>query len=228
MRRVWAVLGVIVLLGAGVAFAQSGLPRPVKTRAYAPNRVGPQPDVPAPAPKDESVRLSPDTASVPPQQASNPVIQPSAPVATSTKAAGATQTPVVMSVRIGEHEDRTRFVIELSDPVKLRVFTLANPNRVVIDMPQMLWRLNGPQKPSGNGAIKSYRYGLFRPGNSRFVIDLNMPVTASEPMILPPSDGYGYRVVLDLYPVSQEKFEDKAGWPADLQAKETVAEAVAT
>ncbi|HUB84944.1 MAG TPA: N-acetylmuramoyl-L-alanine amidase, partial [Rhizomicrobium sp.] len=107
------------------------------------------------------------------------------------------------------------------------VFTLSNPNRVVIDMPQGLWRLSGPQKPSGNGAIRSYRYGLFRPGNSRFVIDLNMPVTAAEPMILPPSDGYGYRVVLDLYPVSQQKFDGKSGWPADLQAKETVAEAAA-
>ena len=137
------------------------------------------------------------------------------------------QMPVVMNVRIGEHADSTRFVVELSDPVKLRVFTLANPDRVVVDMPQMLWRLNGPQKPSGNGAIKSYRYGLFRPGNSRFVIDLNMPVTAAQPMLLPPSDGYGYRVVLDLYPASQQKFDGAAGWPADLQAKETVAESVA-
>jgi N-acetylmuramoyl-L-alanine amidase len=152
--------------------------------------------------------------------AATAIAQPAA-----TPAAG--QTPVVMNVRIGEHADSTRFVVELSDPVKLRVFTLANPNRVVIDMPQMLWRLNGPQKPSGNGAIRSYRYGLFRPGNSRFVIDLNMPVTAAEPMLLPPSDGYGYRVVLDLYPVSQQKFESTAGWPADLQAKETVAEAAA-
>lgn len=33
--------------------------------------------------------------------------------------------PVVIGARIGEHEDRTRFVVEMSDPVKLRVFTLA-------------------------------------------------------------------------------------------------------
>src|ERR1700722_12748060 len=32
--------------------------------------------------------------------------------------------PVVIGARIGEHEDRTRFVVEMSDPVKLRVFTL--------------------------------------------------------------------------------------------------------
>jgi N-acetylmuramoyl-L-alanine amidase len=158
----------------------------------------------------------------PPGQASAPVSAQAAPV----PVAPGTPVPVVMNVRIGEHEDSTRFVVEVSDPLKLRVFTLSNPDRVVIDMPQVLWRLQGPQKPSGNGAVKSYRYGLFRPGNSRFVIDLNMPVTAAQPMLLPPSDGYGYRVVVDLYPAPQKKFDQTAGWPADLKAKENVVEAI--
>jgi len=137
-------------------------------------------------------------------------------------------TPVVLNARIGEHDDRTRFVIEVSDPLKIRVFTLANPDRVVIDMPEVLWRLNGPQKPTGTGAVKSYRYGLFRPGDSRFVIDLNTPVTAGEPMILPPEAGYGYRVVLDLFPTTQANFEQSSGWPADLRAKENAAETIAS
>ena len=78
-----------------------------------------------------------------------------------------------MSARIGEHEDRTRLVIELSDPVNLRAFALANPDRVVIDMPEVSWRLGAPPRPSGFGPVKSYRYGVFRGGNSRMVIDLN-------------------------------------------------------
>ncbi len=45
--------------------------------------------------------------------------------------------PIVISARIGEHDDRTRLVIELSDPVNLRAFALANPDRVVIDMPDV-------------------------------------------------------------------------------------------
>jgi N-acetylmuramoyl-L-alanine amidase len=135
--------------------------------------------------------------------------------------------PVVIGARIGEHEDRTRFVIEMSDPVKLRVFTLANPNRVVIDLPEMLWRLSAADKPTGAGMVRSYRYGLFRPGDSRFVIDLNAPVRIADPVILPPEGGNGYRVVLDLFPVAQDKFEQTAGWPADLRAKEAAAEKIA-
>lgn len=135
--------------------------------------------------------------------------------------------PIVMSARIGEHDDRTRLVIELSDPVNLRTFALANPDRVVIDMPDVSWRLGAPPRPSGFGAIKSYRYGQFRAGNSRMVIDLNQPVTVSDSLVIPPSAGFGYRVVIDLFPTTRPKFDANAGWPADLRKRETDAERLA-
>ena len=135
--------------------------------------------------------------------------------------------PIVMSARIGEHEDRTRLVIELSDPVNLRAFALSNPDRVVIDMPQVAWRLGAPPKPSGFGPVKSYRYGLFRTGNSRMVIDLNQPVTVADALVIPPAAGFGYRVVIDLFPTNRAKFDALAGWPADLKKRESDAEKLA-
>ena len=146
----------------------------------------------------------------------------------AAKPVATTQQPIVMSARIAEHTDRTRFVVELSDPVDMRTFTLSNPNRVVIDMPAVQWHLDGPPRPTGHGAIKSYRYGLFRPGNSRFVIDLNQPMTVSEPLVIPPENGMGYRVVIDLFPAAQPKFDQVSGWPADLKAREAAAERLAS
>ncbi len=134
------------------------------------------------------------------------------------------QPPVVMSARIGEHDDRTRLVIELSDPVALRAFSLANPNRIILDMPEVAWRLGTPPLPSGHGLIKAYRYGLFRSGNSRMVIDLARPARLGETLAIPPAAGFGYRVVIDLFPTSQSAFEAEAGWPADLRAREAEAE----
>jgi N-acetylmuramoyl-L-alanine amidase len=134
------------------------------------------------------------------------------------------QPPVVMSARIGEHADRTRLVIELSDPVALRAFTLANPNRIILDMPEVAWRLGSPPVPTGQGLIKAYRYGLFRSGNSRMVIDLGRPARLGETLAIPPAAGFGYRVVIDLFPTSQAAFEAEAGWPADLRAREAEAE----
>src|SRR6201986_3313828 len=146
----------------------------------------------------------------------------------TAKGKAQSQLPVVMSARIGDHSDRTRFVVELSDPLSLRTFTLNNPNRVVIDMPAVQWHLDGPPRPSGHGSIRSYRYGLFRPGNSRFVIDLNQPVSVSDALVLPPAGGSGYRVVIDLFPTTQAKFDSTAGGPADLKAREAAAERVAS
>lgn len=136
--------------------------------------------------------------------------------------------PVIMGVRIGEHQDRTRFVVEVSDPVAMRTFTLSNPNRVVIDMPVVQWHLDAPPRPVGNGIVRSYRYGLFRSGNSRFVIDLNAPVSVSNALVVPPSGGYGYRVVIDLFRTTQDKFDKSSGWPADLKAREAAAALLAS
>jgi N-acetylmuramoyl-L-alanine amidase len=131
--------------------------------------------------------------------------------------------PVIIDARISEHPDRTRFVVEISDPVKVRIFTLANPDRAVIDIPEALWRARAAERPGGQGAIAEYRYGVFRPGDSRFVIDLRRPVAVNEPLILPPRDGHGYRIVIDLLPSSREKFEQSSGWPADLHSKDVAA-----
>lgn len=158
----------------------------------------------------------------------NPSTTPSSIAASPPKSKAPASQPIVMSVRIGDHSDRTRFVVELSDPMNLRTFTLNNPNRVVIDMPAVQWRLSGPPRPTTRSAIRSYRYGLFRPGNSRFVIDLNQPVSLTDALVLPPENGFGYRIVIDLFPVTQAKFDQTAGWPADLRARETAAERVAS
>jgi N-acetylmuramoyl-L-alanine amidase len=114
----------------------------------------------------------------------------------------------------------TRFVLELSDPVTPRVFTLSNPDRVVLDLPDVLWRLAAPDRPSGQGAIRSYRYGMFKLGDSRVVIDLNRPVSPAPVLLIPPRGGNGYRLVLDLRPTSSEQFARSAGWPDDVFAKE--------
>ena len=59
------------------------------------------------------------------------------------------------------------------------------------------------------------------------VIDLNRPVTVSDALVLPPCAGFGYRVVIDLFPTQQAKFDSNAGWPADLKQRESDAEKAA-
>ena len=121
--------------------------------------------------------------------------------------------PLVIALRLREEEERARVVIELSDPVDYQIFTLTDPNRIVVDMPEVLWRSAETALPTTSGIVQSYRYGLFREGNSRFVIDLNSPVTIAAPQMLAPENGFGFRLLLDLYPTSAEAFAADAGWP---------------
>jgi len=121
--------------------------------------------------------------------------------------------PVVIGLKLTETAQRTRFAIELSDPVDVKVYTLTNPNRVVIDMPDVLWRAGADARPTGRRAVKSYRYGQFRRGNFRFVVDLNSPVKVEAPQIVQPEEGFSFRLMVDLTPSTREAFAAAAGWP---------------
>lgn len=209
MFKISIIAGVLAVFGLGAAVPVSGAPDDPIARVLR---------------QEQTLPGTPPAAGLPVAPAKTPPA-PGGGLALGSNAQG--NQPIVLSARIGEHEDRTRFVIELSDPVSLRTFTLTNPDRVVVDMPEVQWQLGAPPRPSGFGSVKSYRYGVFRKGNSRMVIDLSRPVTVSDPLVIPPSNGFGYRVVIDLFPTAQGKFNANAGWPADLKARETDAERLA-
>ncbi len=112
--------------------------------------------------------------------------------------AAAAAEAVVTDVRVGEHGATTRCVFDLTNRVAFNVFTLSDPERVVIDLPEVGWRLPGRPLPSRTGLLKTLRYGLFKPGTSRVVLDVNGPAAIARAFLVAPSAGYGYRLVVDL------------------------------
>ena len=74
----------------------------------------------------------------------------------------------VSDVRIGIHPDKTRMVLELSQKVPYRIFTLQDPYRVVIDLPEVAWKIPPtPHSPAGS-LITSYRYHDQEPAGTEF------------------------------------------------------------
>ncbi|MEE9544565.1 MAG: N-acetylmuramoyl-L-alanine amidase [Rhodospirillales bacterium] len=112
--------------------------------------------------------------------------------------AAAAAEAVVTDLRVGEHGVMTRCVFDLTNRVAFNVFTLSDPERVVIDLPEVGWRLPGRPLPSRTGLLKTLRYGLFKPGTSRVVLDVNGPAAIARAFLVAPSAGYGYRLVVDL------------------------------
>jgi N-acetylmuramoyl-L-alanine amidase len=114
--------------------------------------------------------------------------------------------PIASDVRLGGDETQSRLVLDLSQKIDIRAFTLANPYRVVIDMPQVTFQLPAKTGEKGRGLIKAFRYGLVMQGGSRIVIDLARPARIEKAFVLDPANDQPARLVLDLGPVEREIF----------------------
>lgn len=131
----------------------------------------------------------------------------------------------VSDVKLGQHQDHTRVVLRISGQVDFQAFTLADPYRIVIDFPEVGWRIDPKAGPSTLGIVKGYRYGLYKPGSSRMVIDLSGPASLANKFLLPPDQpGGDYRIVLDLTPVDRSTYLATAGWGASGHDAEQAAE----
>jgi N-acetylmuramoyl-L-alanine amidase len=114
--------------------------------------------------------------------------------------------PVASDARLGGDEKRTRFIVDVSKNVSLTAFTLADPYRVVVDIPQVAFQFPPKTGENGRGLVKAFRYGLVMPGGSRIVIDTKGPVRVDKAFVLDPIDSQPARIVLDLVSVDRETF----------------------
>ncbi len=109
----------------------------------------------------------------------------------------------ISSTRVWPAQDYTRLTIESKKPIRHNMFTISNPDRLVIDLENV--ELGEPlnkltEKVSDNDPyIKSVRAGHFKPGIVRLVLDLKTEVKP-QLFVLKPVSEYGYRLVLDVYP----------------------------
>lgn len=116
---------------------------------------------------------------------------------------------VANDLRAGVNGDRTRFVMDLTGPVKFSYFALVDPYRLVIDLPELGWQLPTRPLPKNVGLIKSLRYGLFKAGASRVVLDMAGPMQITAAFLIPPSGNRGHRLVVDMKPSDRASFMAK-------------------
>lgn len=116
--------------------------------------------------------------------------------------------PVATDGRVVGDDSRTRFVLDLSSEVDLSAFTLAEPYRVVIDLPEIDFRLPMGTGSTGRGLVNNWRYGQFAAGRSRIVLDVNGPVKIDKAFVLPAVENQPARMVLDLLKTTTAAFEE--------------------
>ncbi|HEY8276166.1 MAG TPA: N-acetylmuramoyl-L-alanine amidase [Methyloceanibacter sp.] len=114
--------------------------------------------------------------------------------------------PIAKDARVAGDFARTRFIADLSRKVDIHAFALDDPYRVIIDLPDISFQMPAGLDKEPRGLIKAYRYGLFAPGKSRIVIDVNAPFLIDKVFVLDARDAQPARLVVDLVATDRDKF----------------------
>jgi N-acetylmuramoyl-L-alanine amidase len=126
-------------------------------------------------------------------------------VAANHAEAGAKKT-VANDARLAGDKARTRFIADLSKKVDVNVFALGDPYRVIVDLPEVNFQMPAGLGTEKRGLITGYRFGLFAPGKSRIVIDVDGPFLVDKSFVLDPRADQPARLVVDLVPTDKQTF----------------------
>ena len=114
--------------------------------------------------------------------------------------------PIAQNASLGGDQGRTRFVAELSKAVKINVFTLSDPYRVIIEMPQVNFQMPPGVGTQALGLVKAYRYGLYAAGKSRIVLDVTGPVLVDKSVVTEPKGNEPAKLTIELVPTERNTF----------------------
>jgi N-acetylmuramoyl-L-alanine amidase len=107
----------------------------------------------------------------------------------------------LQDIRLWAGPEQTRVVFDLSSPIEHTIFTLENPDRVVVDI-RNARRSDVLKEPRHNkGLVTGVRTGIQPGGVTRVVLDV-AAASKIDSFSLPPNGEYGHRLVVDLTPVA--------------------------
>lgn len=110
----------------------------------------------------------------------------------------------ILNVRMWPAPDNTRLVLDLSGPVQHSLFTLKNPDRIVLDVKNARMAASLNKKDLAKSFLSGVRFGRRGKHDLRIVLDLKQKVHPKS-FLLRPQREYGYRLVVDLQELEAKK-----------------------
>ena len=141
-----------------------------------------------------------------PSAAEGPATGSAVPTATLPVPAAGLNVPVASDARLAGDARQTRFILDLDRAIPFRAFALADPYRVILDIPQVSFKLAAGTGAAGRGLIKAFRYGLVMPGGSRIVFDLTGPAKIAKSYVLEAANEQPPRLVIEFEEVDRTTF----------------------
>lgn len=142
----------------------------------------------------------------PPSAAPVPVTPAiSAPSQSGGKTVSGDGNSTVKRVRLGEHPDKTRIVLDVSGPATYRYDLDNSENLLVIELPDASWSANTQWQGSKSPLLSSYSAAAAGSSGSRLVIQLKESATVTGESVIKENGYPDYRIVIDLKGVTVHK-----------------------
>ncbi len=116
------------------------------------------------------------------------------------------ETAAATGASLTGNDTRTTFRLDLSAGVMAEIYTLANPYRVIVDLPDVAFRLPDGTGQQGTGLVRAFRYGLFAEKKARIVLDTTGPVRIEQAGMTAEPDGRGIVFTFDMVTTAPESF----------------------
>jgi hypothetical protein len=144
-------------------------------------RVSSSPELPPPAPQ------------VVKKEMPAPAAAPAAPVTGSATA--------VTGVRVGEHPNRTRLVLDVTGPTKFSSGIDPASNILTVELPQSGWSGAVQESLGASPLVKGYKAAPSASGGTILTVELKKPAKVVLNESLGPNEVYGHRIVFDVAPL---------------------------
>ena len=121
-------------------------------------------------------------------------------------AADGGKTPIAFAARIIGDENRGRLLIDFDRAVDYDVYLVGEPNRIVMDLSETVFSLDGEVSDLPRSLIKAFRYGAVGEGKSRVVLELLNPAVIDSHRIKEIASENRHRLFIDFKRTTANKF----------------------
>ncbi|MGI9365383.1 MAG: N-acetylmuramoyl-L-alanine amidase [Rhizobiaceae bacterium] len=124
------------------------------------------------------------------------------------------QDPIAFAARVVGDENRSRLIVDFDRAVEEDVYLLDNPKRIIIDLPETFFSLEGELEKLPKSLVKDLRYGKVAQGQSRMVIELTKPVSISSHRVKEVKGEGRHRMFVDFVTTTDASFKESVRKPS--------------
>ncbi len=122
----------------------------------------------------------------------------------------AAQPAIAFAARVVGDGNRARLIVDFNQPVTHDVYLLTDPRRIIVDLSQTVFSLDGEARRLPKSIVSDLRYGTIAAGKSRIVMQLAKPVLVENETLREIEAEKRHRLIVDLVATSSAEFAANA------------------